>query len=121
MIIFYDGNCPLCAKEMHKLKIADINNKITLENIHDAHFEQRFRHIKRSEAEAFLHGQTDSGAMIYGLDVTLTAWNSVGQHRWLNILKLPLINTFANMAYWVFAKYRKQIAKVLCKTQCKIK
>ena len=40
MIIFYDGNCPLCAKEMQSLKRADKENKITLEDINKDDFEQ---------------------------------------------------------------------------------
>lgn len=88
MIIFYDANCPLCTKEMRLLKEADKHNKIALEDINTDDFEQRFNHIKRQDALAFLHGQQDNGEMIYGLDVTFAAWQTVGRHKWLKVLQL---------------------------------
>ncbi|MEH6394265.1 thiol-disulfide oxidoreductase DCC family protein [Pseudoalteromonas sp.] len=121
MIIFYDANCPLCAKEMRLLKKADKHNKIALEDINAGDFEQRFNHIKRQDALAFLHGQQDNGEMIYGLDVTFAAWQTVGRHKWLRVLQLPGIRFLADQGYKVFAKYRTTIAGSLCKSACGIK
>ena len=121
MIIFYDGNCPLCAKEMQSLKRADKENKITLEDINKEDFEHRFSNIKRVDAMGYLHGQLDNGKMIYGLDVTFTAWQTVGKHAWLKIFQLPIIRSLADAGYWLFAKYRLQITAVVCKSNCRIK
>lgn len=121
MIIFYDGNCPLCAKEMQLLKRADIYNKIKLEDINNNDFEQRYSYIKRQDAMAFLHGQRDTGEMIYGLDVTFAAWQTVDRHSWLKILQLPILRFGADIGYWLFAKYRKQITRFFCKSSCGIK
>lgn len=121
MIIFYDANCPLCTKEMRLLKEADKHNKIALEDINTDDFEQRFNHIKCQDALAFLHGQQDNGEMIYGLDVTFAAWQTVGRHKWLKVLQLPGIRFFAAQGYKVFAKYRTTIAHSLCKSACGIK
>lgn len=107
MIIFYDGDCPLCNTKMQQLKQADTHNLITLEDINAADFETRFSYIKRADALAFLHGKRNNGEMIYGLDVTFAAWEIVGKHSWLKIFKLPGIRFIADLAYWVFAKYRK--------------
>ena len=96
MIIFYDASCPLCAKEMRLLKKADKHNKIVLEDINASDFEQRFSYLKRQDTRAFLHGQTDEGEMIYGLDVTFAAWQTVGRHSWLKILQLPGIRFIAD-------------------------
>ncbi|MBQ4833385.1 DUF393 domain-containing protein [Pseudoalteromonas sp. MMG010] len=121
MIVFYDGNCPLCSTEMRKLKQADYNNNIVLEDINAPDFEQRFNYIKREDALRFLHGQTNEGEMLYGLDVTIKAWATVGKHKWLNILKLPLINIFADIGYWLFAKYRQPIVGIFCRSSCGLK
>ncbi|WP_140394327.1 thiol-disulfide oxidoreductase DCC family protein [Pseudoalteromonas sp. A601] len=121
MIIFYDGNCPLCAKEMRSLKRADVHNKIKLEDINKDDFESRYSYIKRKDAMAFLHGQRDNGEMLYGLDVTFAAWQSVGRHTWLKLLQLPIIRFCADVGYWLFAKYRKQVTTLFCTTRCGIK
>ena len=121
MIIFYDGNCPLCVKEMNSLKRADTHNKIILEDINKDDFEQRFSYIKRKNAMAFLHGQRDNGEMIYGLDVTFAAWQTVGRHSWLKLLQLPGIRFIADLGYRLFAKYRRQITRICCQSSCGIK
>ena len=84
-------------------------------------FEQRFSYIKRKNAMAFLHGQRDNGEMIYGLDVTFAAWQTVGRHSWLKLLQLPVIRFIADLGYRLFAKYRRQITRIFCQSSCKIK
>jgi len=122
MIVFYDASCPLCSTEMQQLKQADKHDQISLEDINTAGFEARFTHIKREDARAFLHGQKNSGEMLYGLDVTFTAWDLVGKHTWLKVFKLPGIRFIADLAYWLFAKYRMPIsacyAKLISRSAC---
>ncbi|TMS65919.1 DCC1-like thiol-disulfide oxidoreductase family protein, partial [Pseudoalteromonas sp. S1941] len=50
MIVFYDGNCPLCVGEMNKLKRFDQHNKIDLVNIHDNRFSTEFPEIEHEAA-----------------------------------------------------------------------
>jgi predicted DCC family thiol-disulfide oxidoreductase YuxK len=113
MIIFYDGNCPLCNTEMQSLKKADNEQKIVLEDINKADFNRRFPHISKDKAMKILHAQTQTGELIYGLDVTYQAWKKVGKHRWLIILRLPVIKFFADHSYLFFAKYRQPISRFL--------
>jgi predicted DCC family thiol-disulfide oxidoreductase YuxK len=111
MIMFYDAGCPLCNAEMQKLKKADIEQKIVLEDLNAADFDIRFPHIDKNRAMEILHAQTEAGEIIYGLDVTYTAWKTVGKHKWLKILRLPVIRIFADLGYTFFAKYRQPISR----------
>jgi predicted DCC family thiol-disulfide oxidoreductase YuxK len=113
MIIFYDASCPLCNAEMQKLKIVDKQNKITLEDLNAADFNNRFPNISKLKAMNLLHAQAASGEMIYGLDVTYEAWKTVGKHRWLIVLRLPVIKFFADMGYTFFAKHRQRISRLI--------
>jgi predicted DCC family thiol-disulfide oxidoreductase YuxK len=113
MIIFYDANCPLCNTEMQHLKQADPLQQIVLEDLNAADFSVRFPLINKEKAMALLHAQIPSGEMIYGLDVTYQAWKTVGKHRWLIILRLPVIRIFADLAYTFFAKHRQSISRFL--------
>lgn len=83
MIIFYDGNCPLCSTEMQQLKQADKHSLITIEDLNAADFSERYRHINKNQALTYLQAQLKNGELIYGLDVTYQAWKTVGKHRWL--------------------------------------
>ena len=113
LTIFYDGRCPLCAAEMKQLRQLDDAGKLRLEDINRPDFKQRFPHIDPVEADRVLHGQWANGTLIYGLDVTQQAWALVGRHQWLKLLRLPLVRWFADFGYLFFARYRRQISRLL--------
>lgn len=113
LTIYYDGRCPLCAAEMKQLSEFDAAGRLALEDINARDFHDRFPHIDPVEADRYLHGEYASGEMVYGLDVTQQAWAIVGHHRWLKLLRLPVIRWFADIGYLLFARYRSQISYVL--------
>ena len=106
LTIFHDGNCPLCSKEIDQLKVLNRDDKLSFEDIQAEDFVERYPQIDKREANRILHGQLASGEMIYGLDVTCLAWKTVGKHRWLAILRWPVIRWFADLVYLFFARYR---------------
>ena len=112
LTVFYDAQCPLCSAEINQLKQYDTEKQLVFEDIHAADFTQRFEYIDREKANAVLHGQLSNGEMIYGLDVTCMAWRTVGRHRWLIILRWPVIRWFADLAYRFFARYRNTISSL---------
>jgi predicted DCC family thiol-disulfide oxidoreductase YuxK len=123
MIIFYDGNCPLCNHEMQLLKKHDKNNQINLEDLNAADFVNRYPEINVQHAMSILHAKTESGHMIYGLDVTVQAWARTDKYRLfnfpiLNLLRWPIIGFFADKAYLFFAKHRTKISHWLGPTVC---
>jgi len=110
LTIFHDGSCPLCSKEIDQLKALNTADKLSFQDIQAQDFSQRYPHIDKDEAERILHGQLANGDMIYGLDVTCLAWKTVGKHRWLSILRWPVIRWFADRTYLFFARYRNTIS-----------
>ena len=119
LTIFYDGFCPLCASEMSQLHRLDTQNKLVLENIHDTHFKTRFPNIDPIEADKILHGQLPDGKIIKGLEVTCLAWKLVEKHKWIQILRWPVIRVFADFSYLFFARYRHVISSFLTgKSRC---
>ena len=112
LTIFYDSYCPLCSAEINQLKAYDSNNQLSFEDIHDVDFVQRYPYIDKVEANKLLHGQLNNGDMIYGLDVTCMAWKTVGKHRWLSILRWPVIRWFSDRAYLFFARHRSTISSL---------
>ena len=119
LTIFYDGRCPLCAAEMKQLRQYDDDGKLCLEDINQPDFKQRFPHIDPIAADRVLHGELANGTLIYGLDVTAQAWALVGHHLWLKLFRLPLLRWFADLGYLLFARYRRQISRLLTgSSQC---
>lgn len=117
MIIFFDGNCPLCLREMCSLKRHDTKNQIELIDVQDDKAMEMYPDIDKSHALSVLHGIKD-GKRLYGLDVTVAAWCLVGKHRWLRLSRLPIIKTLSDRFYLFFAKHRMKISSYLYKDQC---
>jgi len=116
LTIFYDGHCPLCTKEMAVLQQLNVDKKLILEDIHAKDFNLRFPHIDVIAADKILHGQLENGQVITGLDVTCLAWKIVGKHKWLQVLRWPLIRFFADRGYLFFARYRHAISAFVTRT-----
>jgi predicted DCC family thiol-disulfide oxidoreductase YuxK len=112
LTIFYDGNCPLCSREMKALRRYDQHNRIQLEDIQQTDFEQKFPDIDKRKATNILHGKLD-GVTLLGLDVTCHAWRLVGKKPWIALLRFPIIKPFADWAYLLFAKHRIRISSIL--------
>jgi len=113
LILFFDGKCPLCTKEIALLERYDKNAKIQFEDINSKSFETKFPSIDLQEAGNVLHGQLLGGTIITGMDVTFMAWDLVERHRWLKLLNLPLVRPLTDWGYQIFARHRSKIANFL--------
>ena len=82
LTIFYDGNCPICTKEMGHLKKHDTDNLISLVDIHQNDFESKYPSVKFTDAMKILHGYYQ-GQLLLGLEVTHRAWTLVGKGFWV--------------------------------------
>lgn len=120
LTIYYDSQCPLCLMEMRQLKRLDTPGHIRFIDLHAEDFQQQFPHIDPESAYNTLHVEDSNGHIKLGLDASCAVWNAVGKHRWINLLRLPLIKPLADLAYRGFARYRGQFAWLLTgKSQCK--
>jgi predicted DCC family thiol-disulfide oxidoreductase YuxK len=118
LTFFVDSHCPLCMAEVEQLQSLDNSKQIHFEDIHASDFIQRYPHIDPVKAYRKLHGQLDNGKILLGLDVTCMAWLLVGKHRWLAILRWPVIRHFADAVYYVFARYRNVISALVMGKSC---
>jgi predicted DCC family thiol-disulfide oxidoreductase YuxK len=115
LTIFYDGNCPLCTKEMQHLKKKDHDNLINLVDLHQDEFETLYPSVKFVDAMKILHGQY-KGELLLGIEVTHRAWTLVGKGFWVAPLNWPVIKTLSHWVYLMIAQYRHQISAYITKT-----
>lgn len=123
--IYYDGLCPLCVREMHKIRQLDTQDQIDLQDINASDFSERFPHINAVEADRILHGELADGRIIFGLDVTCLAWKLVGKGHWFAFMRWPVISPVADCVYLFFARHRHRISSwfgqrgsVICDQRC---
>lgn len=108
--IYFDGLCPLCVREMNKIKQLDTQQQLDLQDINQPDFSARFPHIDLTEADRILHGELPDGRIILGLDVTCLAWKLVGKGHWFAFMRWPLIGPLADRVYLLFARHRHRIS-----------
>lgn len=110
MIIFYDGHCPLCRKEMDHLRRYNHDGVLKFEDIQNNDFDQRYPHLDWQALNNRIHVQRPDGTMVTGLDATHAAWQAVGKGWLYAPLRWPLIRHIADYAYTLFARHRYTIS-----------
>ncbi len=109
LTIFYDGTCPLCAKEMKALTKRDTHQHIRIVDIYSEAFSD-YPQIDAAKANTILHALDDYGNLLLGLDVTYRAWHLVGKGWLYAPLRWPLIRPVADWLYLRFANNRYRIS-----------
>lgn len=123
--VYFDGLCPLCVREMNKIRQLDTQGKIDLQDINASDFSERFPYIDPVQADRILHGELADGRIILGLDVTCMAWQLVGKGHWFAFMRWPVVRLIADRVYLLFARHRHRISSwfgqrgsVVCDQRC---
>nr|WP_319556858.1 DUF393 domain-containing protein [uncultured Vibrio sp.] len=118
LTIFYDGTCPLCAKEMRALTKHDTHQYIRSVDIYSDAFSE-YPQIDAAKANTVLHALDDCGKLLFGLDVTYRAWQLVGRGWLYAPLRWSLIRPVSDWLYIKFANNRYRISYWLTgKSRC---
>lgn len=121
-IVFYDGACPLCKKEIkHYIRIDQDNNIDWIDVSTDTVLLKQYN-ITYTDAMKKLHVIELNGKTKIGIDAFLTIWKFLPYYK--NVAKVV---TFFHMQkpmawiYDVFAKqrYKKYLQRQACTTSCK--
>lgn len=118
LTVFYDGTCPLCAKEMSALKQRDTKQQIKIINIYSDAFAD-YPQIDPEQANTILHALNQKGELLLGLDVTHRAWQLVGRGWLYAPLRWRIVKPVADWLYLKFAKNRYRVSYLLTgKSRC---
>ncbi|WP_440889101.1 thiol-disulfide oxidoreductase DCC family protein [Vibrio sp. WZ-1] len=118
LTVFYDGTCPLCAKEMEALKQCDAEQQIKIINIYSDAFAD-YPQIDPEQANTILHALNQKGELLLGLDVTHRAWQLVGRGWLYAPLRWRVVKPVADWLYLKFAKNRYRVSYLLTgKSRC---
>lgn len=116
--IFFDGQCPLCVREMHAIKRYDDHNLIALIDINSEAL-THYPDIDPAEARTIILAYNNKGELIRGLDVLYQAWSLVGKGWIYAPTRWPLIKTLSDQCYLLFARHRYTISRWLTgKSRC---
>lgn len=118
--VFYDGDCPLCIREINMLRRLDKQNKIRFTNIADPEFDATTTGVTWQALMDRIHGRLPDGTLIEGVEVFRQLYSAVGFEPIVKITRWPGISHLLDWAYKVFAKNRLKWTGRCSKDSCKV-
>jgi predicted DCC family thiol-disulfide oxidoreductase YuxK len=104
--LYYDGQCPLCNREMAKLgQLCDAN--LQLRDIHSLTAGEDLP--DRETLLRTLHLKTANGELLTGIDANVMAWQHTRLGPLWRWLRWPVIRPLADRVYriWAERRYRR--------------
>lgn len=107
--VFFDGDCPLCLREIAMLRRLDRRGRIRFSNIVDPTFDASSVGLDHAKLMATIHGRLPSGELIEGVEVFRRLYAAVGFSWVVALTRLPGISHILDACYGWFAKNRLRL------------
>ncbi|QDU80787.1 hypothetical protein Pla110_25220 [Polystyrenella longa] len=106
LAIFYDGDCPLCRREIEMIQRKDKEEKLCFVNIAASEFKAEDFDKTRQQLMAELHARKANGEWIKGVEAFRQMYTLIGWKGIVRVSRLPIIEPLLNWAYRIFARNR---------------
>lgn len=108
--VLYDGECPLCAREIRALRRLDRGRgRIDFEDISAPGFDAGRYGLTARDVIDRIHGVLPDGRVVEGMEVFRRAWAAVGLGWLLAPSAWPGLRRIADAAYRLFARNRLRL------------
>lgn len=107
--VFFDGECPLCMREIRMLQRLDRARRIRFVDIADKAFDAESEGVTWAALMDRIHGRLPDGTLIEGVEVFRRLYAAVGFRRLVALTRLPGIAHALELAYTLFAKNRLRL------------
>lgn len=104
--VFFDGDCPLCLREINLLRRWDRRGKIRFTDISSPDFQAAEVGKTDDVLMAQMHGRLPDGTWLQGVEVFRRLYAAVGFGPLVFLSRLPLISQLLDWGYAVFARNR---------------
>ena len=117
--VFYDGSCVFCAAEIEHYLRKDHDEKLVAIDISSADFDPEPYQISLADFMYQLHAIDRDGLVFKGVDSFWAIWQAFPASTVYGIMgriiQLPVVNRFARIGDWLFARIRPYLPK---RNQC---
>ena len=118
--VFFDGDCPLCCREIKLLRRLDRQQRIRFTDIAADGFVPSVHGKSMTELMNEIHGRLPDGQWIIGVEVFRRLYSAVGLSPIVWITRLPLISHGLDLGYRLFAKHRLRLTGRCTSETCKV-
>ena len=108
--VFYDGQCPLCKREIDMIRRKDKHGRLKLIDIAAVNFQLpagKDLHGMMKE----IHGRNANGDYVVGVDVFREIYSRLGFGWLVKISRFPILRQALDVGYRIFAYLRFKHAK----------
>lgn len=105
-LVFYDGACPVCVREMQVLRRHDRAQRLAMVDIAAADFDAHAWPASRADMNAALHVRLPDGSWRSGMAAIRHIYRVIGKGWWLAPTGWPLISHVFDRLYAAFARHR---------------
>lgn len=109
LTLYFDGECPLCAREISLLRKRASAERLTLVDISMDDFQAHATGHSKETLQNRLHAQFADGQWVTGLDATLWSWRAAGLDRWAAPLTWPALRPLLELGYRLFCRLRPHL------------
>ena len=103
--VFYDGQCPLCKREIDMVRRKDKHNRLRLTDIAASDF-QPVAGKDLAELMKEIHGRKANGDFVTGVDVFREIYSRLGFGWLVSASRVPILQQVLDVGYRVFAYLR---------------
>ena len=118
--VFFDGDCPLCRREIRLLKNLDKRGRIKATDLSDPTFSPATIGVSHASLMAEIHGRTPDGTLVRGVEVFRQLYGAVGFGWAVKVSRWPGISFLLDRAYALFAKNRLRLTGRCDRSTCEL-
>lgn len=111
LTLYFDGNCPFCAAEMHRLMRWNTVSRLGFIDIAAPEFDPALLGVDMSALNRELHSSTADGRLLVGIDSMLAAYTLVGRGWMVLPLRVHILRPFLASLYRGFARNRYRFSR----------
>ena len=106
LTVFFDGACPICAREIALMKRLDRKQRLTFCDFSLPEYDEKVTGFARAELGQVIHAQWTDGRVIRGVEVFQAMWEAVGFGLLTKFSRVSFVEPFLYKAYAWFARNR---------------
>ena len=106
---FFDGDCPLCVREVRMLQRLDRRTRIKWTDVAAPGFDAQALGKSHAAFMERMHGRLADGTWIEGVEVFRQLYQAVGFGPLVGLSRLPGISWLADRGYDLFARNRLRL------------
>jgi predicted DCC family thiol-disulfide oxidoreductase YuxK len=109
--VFFDGDCPLCRREINFLRHRDKDSLIRFTDIAAPSFDAGIYNMTQEDFMAQIRGRMGDGRFVHGVEVFRQLYSAVGYRRAVRLSRVPGISWLLDQGYRWFAKNRLRLTR----------